>query len=235
LNEEMNLIKKLNELQDIDLELKDANSRLAKVNSLLADDEVMSKLKSSLAEISVQMDALKTKRKDIEYETEDLRKNVSQISGKLYGGKINASKELMDLEKDLKGLQPRLKEKEDKLLELMDAEEALNKQSESIAKQVKEREITREKENSELTAQKNLIENRIADLAAMRTEQLQEIDAESVKDYDRVTARKGCAVVRVEQGRCKGCRISLSMNELQRARAGALVHCSSCGKILFME
>jgi len=231
----MNLVKKLNDLQDIDMELKEAHARLTKVNALLAEDEVMAKLKTSLTELQGQIHDVRNSRKDIEYEAEDLRKNISQINSKLYGGRITNSKELMDLEKDLKTLQPRLKEKEDTLLEMMDNEEALNANTEALNRQIKDREITREKENSELTSQKSSIEKRIIELTEQRKEQAAEIDIEALKDYDRVTARKGSAIVRVEQGRCKGCRISLSMNELQRTRAGSLVHCSSCGKILFME
>ncbi len=231
----MNQVKKLNELQDIDLELKDAVSRLAKINAILADDELMSKLKASHSDIHEQLENLKKSRKDIEYEAEELRKSVSQVNSKLYGGRITNSKELIDLEKDMKALQSRLKDKEDSLLELMDREEDLNNKGASLSSQIKDREITREKENSELSQQKSSIEKRIADLAEMRKEQISEIDTEAIKDYDRVTSKKGCAVVRVEQGRCTGCRIALSLNELQRARAGTLVHCSSCGKILFIE
>jgi uncharacterized protein len=230
-----NLAKKLNELQEIDLELKEARLRLDKINTLLADDEKMSKLKLEAADANQQLEEIKKQRKDLEYEAEDLRKNTAQINSKLYGGKVTNSKELVDLEKDLKALQPRLKEKEDGLLELMDKEEALNDKINSISAQIKERATTREKENSELGSQKVSVEKRISDLNDLRTEHIVDIDDESIKVYERVTARKGSAVVRVEQGRCKGCRISLSMNELQRARAGSLVHCSSCGKILFME
>ena len=39
---------------------------------------------------------------------------------------------------------------------------------------------------------------------------------------------------RVEQGICRGCRISLPTTDLQQARSGKLVQCSSCGRILFL-
>jgi predicted nucleic acid-binding Zn-ribbon protein len=50
-----------------------------------------------------------------------------------------------------------------------------------------------------------------------------------------VRTRKGNAVVKVEQGRCQGCHIKLSMNEWQKARTGVLVQCSSCGRILYLS
>ncbi|MDI6814491.1 MAG: hypothetical protein QMC90_00160 [Dehalococcoidales bacterium] len=41
--------------------------------------------------------------------------------------------------------------------------------------------------------------------------------------------QRGTAVAKVEQGLCRGCRISLSTAKLQQARSGSLVQCSSCG------
>ena len=52
--------------------------------------------------------------------------------------------------------------------------------------------------------------------------------------YTELKKQKGIAVAKVEQGICRGCRISLPTAELQQARSGSLVRCSSCGRILFL-
>jgi len=61
-----------------------------------------------------------------------------------------------------------------------------------------------------------------------------EIDPGAVELYHELKEKKGTAVAKVEQGICRGCRISLSATELQRARSGSLTQCSSCGRILFL-
>ena len=61
-----------------------------------------------------------------------------------------------------------------------------------------------------------------------------EIEPETVEFYQQLRKGKGTAVARVEQGICRGCRISLPTTDLQRARGNKLVHCSSCGRILFL-
>jgi len=35
-------------------------------------------------------------------------------------------------------------------------------------------------------------------------------------------------------GICQGCRITLPNTDLQRARGGGVVRCSSCGRIIFL-
>ena len=60
------------------------------------------------------------------------------------------------------------------------------------------------------------------------------IEPEAVQFYTGLRERKGTAVARVEQGICRGCRISLSSAELQRVKSGALIECTSCGRILFL-
>ena len=51
-----------------------------------------------------------------------------------------------------------------------------------------------------------------------------------------VLARPGRAVSKVVQGRCQGCRISISMSDQQRARMGnELARCSNCGRILYLS
>jgi predicted nucleic acid-binding Zn-ribbon protein len=48
--------------------------------------------------------------------------------------------------------------------------------------------------------------------------------------------RQGRAVAKVERGMCGGCRISLPMTVLQKARSGLdVVQCVSCERILYVS
>ena len=42
-------------------------------------------------------------------------------------------------------------------------------------------------------------------------------------------------VVKVEQGRCKGCNLTVPAGLWQRARAGEMVECGSCGRLIYVE
>jgi len=233
----MNQIKKLNDLQNIDNELRDARNTINKIDIQLADDEAITTLKKEISSINERLSDNRKNKKDIELETDELRNHISQINTKLYGGKVNNPKELMDLEKDSKALKLRMQEKEDELLELMDKEENLSKQLSGASQSLKERENEQKIEKENLLSQKSEQESIINNLCSLRNDRITDLDPELLKVYDRVNSKKGNAVVKVEQGRCQGCRIALSMNELQRARGGSLVQCSSCGMgmILYIE
>jgi hypothetical protein len=60
------------------------------------------------------------------------------------------------------------------------------------------------------------------------------LDADTLFTYQELRKRKGLAVAKVEQGICQGCRITLPNTDLQRAKGGGIVRCSSCGRIIFL-
>jgi hypothetical protein len=60
------------------------------------------------------------------------------------------------------------------------------------------------------------------------------IDADTLFTYQELRKRKGVAVAKVEQGICQGCHITLPNTDLQRAKGGGVVRCSSCGRIIFL-
>jgi predicted nucleic acid-binding Zn-ribbon protein len=64
------------------------------------------------------------------------------------------------------------------------------------------------------------------------------VDPKTLSFYDALRAKhQGRAVAKVERGTCGGCRISLPMSLLQRARSGShvMVQCSSCERILYVS
>jgi hypothetical protein len=86
-----------------------------------------------------------------------------------------------------------------------------------------------------LAVQADQLKDELAGLEKKRQEILTEVDKATLTAYENIKSRKGQAVVRVEQGRCLGCRVSLSINELQRVRGMAIVTCSNCGRMLYLS
>jgi predicted nucleic acid-binding Zn-ribbon protein len=140
----------------------------------------------------------------------------------------------MGFEQESKALKNQLKEKEDTLLDLMAQEDTLLKRKKSIKEKLDVIESEWKKEQEAIIADKKVFEGQLADLNKQRQQNVSTIDDESIKIYERISSRKGYAVVRVEQGKCQGCRLSISMSEMQRARSGTIVQCSSCGMILYL-
>ena len=88
-----------------------------------------------------------------------------------------------------------------------------------------------------LQDEKSEIEPEVVRLQADRNQDSATIDRASLGLYQLLRERRGGrAVARVERGMCQGCRITLPMSVLQKARAGmALVQCVSCERMLLVS
>lgn len=230
----MNLAKKLYDLQMLDLEIKKAQSSISEIELRLQSNETINNLKHELDRISEEIALVDRNKKDLEWETDDLQKNIKQINTKLYGGTVKNPKELIGFEQEVKSLKIKLKGKEDELLDLMTREEELLKQKHFSENRFKITNSEWEQEKDAFTESKKNLEEQLAALNTQRKQYGATIEDETLRLYEKIISKKGVAVVRVEQGKCQGCRLSLSMSEMQRARGGLLVQCSSCGMILYL-
>jgi predicted nucleic acid-binding Zn-ribbon protein len=230
----LNLAKKLYDLQAIDLEIKKVQSAIYDIDQSLEDDSKLRNAKQEITGIAKELGEIERNKKDLEWTIDDLQKSIKQINVKLYGGTVKSPKELMGFEQEVKAIKQNLKEKEDKLLDLMTREETLLKQKRTTEEQLKSMENEWQQEKKVLLADRKNMEKQLNDLSEQRQQDVSSIDDETMKTYEKISSKKGYAVVRVEQGKCQGCRLSISMSEMQRARSGAIVQCSSCGMILYL-
>ena len=134
----MNLAKRLYELQYIDLEIQNFQETLDQLNLQIGANDDVVKAKAELDDLKKHLAEVIQKCRDLEWEAEDLRKKISKLSQKLYGGKVGNPKELISLEQEFENFNAELRHKEDELLDLMNEEELTNKsvtvQSEGLGK-----------------------------------------------------------------------------------------------------
>jgi predicted nucleic acid-binding Zn-ribbon protein len=230
----MTVAKRFFELQHVD---RDIDEKTTALNSIIAELDDKTKILEVEADLNAIKDRLKgieKQRRDMEYEAEDLRKNISELHEKLYGGKVKNPKELMSMEQEKDMFQANLSKKEDSLLDLMEEEQVAKKHPRTQKGHLSDIEREWQQRQKELITDKETLETQLNQLNDKRAELISGIESQELQVYEVVRGRKGNAVVRVEQGRCQGCHIKLPMNEWQKARTGALVQCSSCGRILYL-
>ena len=177
---------------------------------------------------------LSAQQKSTEWEIDDLTNKIKETEKKLYGGKIFNSKELGSLQQETDELKKRRSVFDDKSLGLMDQLEDTRKaiagSKDELAKletlwQAQQKQFVVELLN--LKAAQAVLETNRQQISAL-------IDADTLFTYQELRKRKGLAVAKVEQGICQGCRITLPNTDLQRAKGGGVVRCSSCGRIIFL-
>jgi predicted nucleic acid-binding Zn-ribbon protein len=230
----MNLAKRLYELQQIDVEVKTQQELLDDIDRRLDENEELEKARSKATETKEQLLHTTTRRKELEWEVDDFGKNIKQISDKLYGGTVKNPKELVNLEQEVNSFKEKLRQTEDTLLDVMAEEETLQKKLTEVQAHLNDVEKQWQEEQKDLTVQKGKVESQLQELSNRRQSAGSGIDKSAIELYEGLQSRKGEAVVKVVQGRCQGCRISLAMSEWQKAKSGTVVQCSSCSKILYL-
>jgi predicted nucleic acid-binding Zn-ribbon protein len=231
----MSLAEQLYKLQQVDLEIQKNQQELNEIENRLSDDKALVAAESKLASQKVQLEDASKKQKNSEWELEDLQEKVRQIDSKLYSGKTKDPKELVNLEKEVKGLKSQIRPKEDILLGLMGQVEELEAKVQTITGELGRLKQEWEQSQETLGQRKGEVETVLAKLKEDRNALAQQIDSEVLNTYERLRLTKGQAVAKVEKGKCQGCHITVPTSQWQKAKAGDLIQCTSCSKILYLE
>lgn len=231
----MNLPGQLYSLQQLDIEFHNNQQLLEDIIRQLNENSALIAAEAELASWKQQLTETERKRKDSEWELEDLQQKIKLVNNKLYGGAVKNPKELVNLKQESENLKRRLSAREDELLDLMSQIEEMEAGLKTSTKEVEGLKQEWQRKQETLTQTKTETETRLTSLNKSRIELAQQISPEILSLYEKIKLTKGQAIAKVEQGRCQGCHINLPTNQWRKAKAGDLVHCSSCNRILYIE
>jgi len=231
----MGLTGQLYKLQQVDLELQRKQQELNEVENRLRDNKALVAAESELASQKAQLQEVSKKQKGCEWELEDLQEKVRQLNNKLYSGKTTNPKELVNLEKEVEGLKSQIRLKEDALLGLMSQVEEMEAKVKTTAEEVGRLKREWEQTQETLRPKKSEVDTVLAKLKEERNGLAQQIDSKVLSAYERLRLASGQAVVKVERGKCQGCHITVPTSQWQKAKAGDLIQCNSCSRILYVE
>lgn len=230
----MSVAKQLYQLQEVDLELKSNEQALKQKTSQLGESPEAVKLRAELSSQRQHLEELKHQQHSAEWEIDDLTNKATALEQKLYDGRIKNPKELTNLQHEVEGLKAKHHQSEDVALEIMSQVELTESHIATMSNNLKSLEAEWHSQQQCLTTDIEQLKNILSHLEQKRQLILAEIDPQIVSLYQELKMQKGAAVAKVDQGMCRGCQISLPTSELQQARSGSLVRCSSCGRILFL-
>ena len=230
----MTVARQLYELQEIDLEITDEERRLEQAVSRLGRDDVIVAAQEELNAAKKTLEELQKQQRTLEREIDDLASKIRAGNDELYSGRVKNPKELSNLQREIE----LLKAKDDRLetedLELMEQVESVDAGVAELVGKLEKVSAEWRREQEQLSKEKTSLESSLSDLKQKRQALAAGFDPKTVALYDGLRKNKGFAVARVEQGICRGCRISMPSSELQQARSGGLVQCSSCNRILYL-
>ena len=232
----MHVIRHLYDLQELDSRLSAFEKSLVEVRAKLADDSALSSAREQTSRLEERLLVLTFKRRGLDRTTAELQERLQKVESRLYGGVVTSPRELAAAEEERNFVERQRQEEEDRLLDIMieleDVQSASHEAQETLARLKAEEPARKE---GLLKTEEHLVAE-LASIGQDRDRIAPLIPAELLSLYETLRkGRDGHAVVRVERGRCNGCRVALSIMEIQRARGSqGVVQCSSCRRILYV-
>ncbi|MFA5054918.1 MAG: C4-type zinc ribbon domain-containing protein [Dehalococcoidia bacterium] len=233
----MSEAKQLYDMQELDLDIDSRRQELSKTISSIGESNALIEGRVALVQQQKKLEETEHLMRGLEMDVEDARAKAAVAGDRLYGGAVKNPKELVSLKEQVESYNRKIKELEDKILELMTEVEAEKDRIKIKQQEVVAIEEEWKKAQGVLLQERADLDIEIAKLELNRNEMVAKVDAATLKLYENLrNRRQGKAVARVEQGMCQGCRIVLPINKLKQIKTGnALVQCGSCERILYLS
>ena len=235
-DEEMTLIHKLVELQTIDTKLKDINDLLGDLPSRVKElDQQEDTIKANLEKDQTRLKELEVKLHRAEVRIAEINDKINKYKDQLF--LVRNNKQYDALMHEIDHLKEERVSNESESLSFMEEKETLIN---SINGMAAELEIL----TQDLASRREKLESAISEsadeksnLEQNRAEQVSQIDAKFISEYDRVlAARDGLAVVNLSGGACGGCGAYIPAQIVTEIRGNIVMHrCDVCGRFLYSE
>jgi predicted nucleic acid-binding Zn-ribbon protein len=230
-------LEHLYELQQIDTQLREAETALAKLDDGTADRAKLAAAKEEAAERQGRLARHEAMRRDKELELGTTEAKRKQSMDRAYGGTISNPKELGSLEMEIEALgraKDRLEEIIIDLLEKLDEDEEAVAEQERIVSDLSERVAALEKTYA---AETERLSAEIETLRRRRAEVVGRVSPRTLGHYEMLLRKNGnLAIVRVIDGVCEGCNIRVSLIKIQKLETtGDETFCDNCKRYLYVE
>ncbi len=221
------------ELQAIDRKIANLEKEIAALPVHIAAIE--KKLGSHKLRLEIDRTALAANlrdRKKMEGDIQVHDQKISKLKGQMLDAKNN--EQYRAFQNEISWCETEVRKAEDKIIELME-------QAEPLDKNVKTAEAALKVEQAEVESEKRRAQDRsaedqkfLADANAIRQGIVSKLDPKLYLKYQQIKKKtKGTVVADATDGRCEGCQISLRPQLFQDLKVGdRVMFCELCGRIL---
>ena len=220
-------------LQALDRKIASLESEIATLPKHIA--EIEKRLESHKRRLEVDRAALSANQRDrkkFESDIQVYEQKITKLKDQMLGAKTN--EQYKAFTNEIAYAEGEIRKSEDKILDLME-------QSEPLEKNVKVAEVSLKQEQQHVEAEEKRARERTAadqkEVAERRIERNSiagEMEPKLYVEYERIRKKtKNTAIADATEGRCDACQIALRPQFFQDLRRGdRIMFCESCGRIL---
>jgi predicted nucleic acid-binding Zn-ribbon protein len=236
----MTPLEQLLVVQEHDLAAEGLRHRRA----ILPEREVLARAEAEVTALEPQLADARGRRDEVVREVKRLDDESSAVTARIkevektmYSGSISSPRELQAMQADVESLTRHSGTLDDRELELMERQEALDAEVGGIEARVAELNGVADTARAALVEKESVIDAELAVELEARGVAAGAIPAETLATYEHIRlANHGAGVARLIGNTCQGCRLTIPATEVDRIHRegedGTVHNCDNCGAIL---
>ncbi|MEU7892387.1 C4-type zinc ribbon domain-containing protein [Nonomuraea sp. NPDC049152] len=223
-------------------ELDSAADRLAHRRRTLPELAEIDEQSKRFAQLATQVIAAETEAGDLareqtkaESDVDTVRTRAERDQKRLDSGMVTSPKDLSSLQSEIASLHRRQGDLEEVVLEIMERREAIESKAADLIAQRDEIAATRGAAEDRRDAALAEIDKEAADVEGRRSRVATEIPADLLALYEKLRGQYGVGAAMLHGGRCMGCKVTLSIADMNRIKAAPhdeVLRCEECRRIL---
>jgi predicted nucleic acid-binding Zn-ribbon protein len=228
----MAVVAQLFRLEELDAEIERRERELTELRRRRRGNPELAAAEQQLERTRAQERDAGSEQRRLESDLADLEAKIKRDHNRMYSGQIVDSRELSSLERELQHLREQRDALEERILTMMEQRDELEVKLQGLSRRANE---LRERWEEDGPALERLEEEAADALAGLRDERERlaaTVEPRSLNLYGRLRTSTGHAVSDVTNGICQWCRVTIPAKDVQHARAGSLVVCPNCARIL---
>ncbi|MDQ6783986.1 MAG: C4-type zinc ribbon domain-containing protein [Actinomycetota bacterium] len=199
-------------------------------------DRRLAALESDAARTGAVLGEIVARQQILEDDLATTERRIDEVNKRLYGGQVTASRDLQAMAADVKNLQARRSDLEDRVLEVLDEREPHDQRLGVLGTERTEAQASRQALGVTIVDAEAVIDAQIARLVERRATLSDAVPADLLATYERIRSRLGgVGVARLVGSQCQGCFLTLPSGEVDRLRhlpPDSVATCEDCGRIL---
>lgn len=188
------------------------------------------------SEVQVLVDDVTGRQDALEADLAATEARITDVNKRLYSGQVAASRDLQAMSAEVKALQVRGSDLEDRVLEVLDEREPHDQAVAALDAARAEAVAGLDTLTGAIAEAEEVIDAEIVVLAEQRAARAAEIPTELLATYEQIrSGLGGVGAARLIGAQCQGCFLTLPAAEVDRIKHlpdAAFVTCEDCGRIL---